>query len=110
MDELKNQKFEDEAEDSLGSDSNPSEDELKDEELVHILPKKVLSKKQKSLLQQMEEDERKRLEALKKQPKVEPPAELKEVKKVLPKILPKFNLVKKDPPVKTAPEMVDKCI
>lgn len=32
----------------------------------------------------MEEDERKRLEALKKQPKVEPPPEPKEVKKVLP--------------------------
>ena len=27
-----------------GSDSNPSEDELGDEEMVHILPKSVLTK------------------------------------------------------------------
>ena len=43
----------DEGEDSesVGSDSNPSEDELPEEELIKIIPKKLLSKKQRKLLQ-----------------------------------------------------------
>ncbi|KAL4428971.1 hypothetical protein ABPG74_011167 [Tetrahymena malaccensis] len=41
--------------DSDGSDSDPSEDELSDEQMIKLLPKSVLTKKQKKLLEQEEE-------------------------------------------------------
>lgn len=37
--------------DSEGSDSNPSEDELPDEQMIKLLPKSALTKKQKLILQ-----------------------------------------------------------
>lgn len=53
MQEIRNnQQLVDQGEDSesAGSDSNPSEDDLPDEALVTILPKKVLTKHQKRVL------------------------------------------------------------
>ena len=40
--------------DSEGSDSNPSEDELGDEELIKIMPKNVLSNRQKQIMAEQE--------------------------------------------------------
>ena len=45
-------------EQSFESDSNPSEDELEDEQMVKILPKSVYSKKQTKILQQIREREK----------------------------------------------------
>ena len=44
MEEIENQ-IKDESQESCASDSDPSEDELSDSELIKILPKNTLSKK-----------------------------------------------------------------
>ncbi len=69
LEELKAQKeilAEQDKSSSSASDSNPSEDELCDEELLEILPKGVLSKNQRRLLQEREDE--------KGSPKKAPPA------------------------------------
>ncbi len=68
-----------EASENSGSDSNPSEDELNDEDLITLLPKSVLSKNQRRIFQENEEEKIKKKET--------PPDNT-------PKILPKKEEVK----------------
>ena len=51
-----------EASENSGSDSNPSEDELNDEDLITLLPKSVLSKNQRRIVQENEEEKIKKKE------------------------------------------------